>query len=84
MNPHERFRGTGVALVTPFKNNGSIDWEDLEKIIEHVTAGGVEFLVSLGTTGAMTLVLGNIRIVAGAARDSDALTCPDPILTGSR
>jgi len=51
MNPHERFRGTGVALVTPFKNNGSIDWEDLEKIIEHVTAGGVEFLVSLGTTG---------------------------------
>lgn len=38
-------------MVTPFKNNGSIDWEDLEKIIEHVTAGGVEFLVSLGTTG---------------------------------
>lgn len=51
MNPHERFRGTGVALVTPFKNNGSIDWEDLEKIIEHVIAGGVEYLVSLGTTG---------------------------------
>lgn len=51
MNPHERFRGTGVALVTPFKNNSQIDWEDLEKIIEHVIAGGVEFLVSLGTTG---------------------------------
>lgn len=50
MNQHERFRGTGVALVTPFKN-GNIDWEDLEKIIEHVIAGGVEFLVSLGTTG---------------------------------
>ncbi len=50
MNPHERFRGTGVALVTPFKN-GQVDWEDLEKIIEHVLAGGVEFLVSLGTTG---------------------------------
>lgn len=51
MNQYERFRGTGVALVTPFKNNGQIDWEDLEKIIEHVLAGGVEFLVSLGTTG---------------------------------
>ena len=51
MNPHERFRGTGVALVTPFKNGGDIDWEDLEKVIEHVIAGGVEFLVSLGTTG---------------------------------
>lgn len=50
MNLHERFRGTGVALVTPFKN-GQIDWEDLEKLIEHVLSGGVEFLVSLGTTG---------------------------------
>ena len=50
MSLQQRFRGTGVALVTPFKN-GKIDWEDLEKIIEHVTAGGVEFLVSLGTTG---------------------------------
>ncbi len=50
MSLHERFRGTGVALVTPFKN-GQIDWEDLEKVIEHVLAGGVEFLVSLGTTG---------------------------------
>ena len=51
MNLIERLRGTGVALVTPFKNNGDIDWEDLEKIIEHVISGGVEFLVSLGTTG---------------------------------
>jgi len=51
MNQYERFRGTGVALVTPFKNNGQVDWEDLEKIIGHVLAGGVEFLVSLGTTG---------------------------------
>ena len=50
MSLQQRFRGTGVALVTPFKNGG-IDWEDLEKIIEHVIAGGVEFLVSLGTTG---------------------------------
>lgn len=50
MSQHQRFRGTGVALVTPFKN-GVTDWEDLEKIIEHVIAGGVEFLVSLGTTG---------------------------------
>ncbi len=51
MNQYARFRGTGVALVTPFKNNGQVDWEDLEKIIEYVLAGGVEFLVSLGTTG---------------------------------
>ena len=44
--------GTGVALVTPFKgNNREVDYGALEKIIEHVLAGGVEFVVSLGTTG---------------------------------
>ncbi len=50
MSLHQRFRGTGVALVTPFKND-QIDWDSLEKIIEHVISGGVDFLVSLGTTG---------------------------------
>ncbi len=50
MSLHEKLRGTGVALVTPFKN-GQINWEDLERVIEHVIGGGVEFLVSLGTTG---------------------------------
>lgn len=50
MSLHQRFRGTGVALVTPFKE-GRVDWDSLEKIIEHVIEGGVEFLVSLGTTG---------------------------------
>jgi 4-hydroxy-tetrahydrodipicolinate synthase len=50
MSLHQRFRGTGVALVTPFKND-QIDWNSLEKIIEHVISGGVDFLVSLGTTG---------------------------------
>ncbi|MBL7774429.1 MAG: 4-hydroxy-tetrahydrodipicolinate synthase [Saprospiraceae bacterium] len=50
MDLHQRLKGTGVALVTPFKN-GAVDWDGLEKIIEHVIAGGVEFLVSLGTTG---------------------------------
>jgi 4-hydroxy-tetrahydrodipicolinate synthase len=53
MSLQKRLRGTGVALVTPFKN-GQIDWEDLERIIEHVIGGGVEFLVSLGTTGEST------------------------------
>ncbi|MEQ1747211.1 MAG: 4-hydroxy-tetrahydrodipicolinate synthase [Saprospiraceae bacterium] len=50
MSLHQRFRGTGVALVTPFKGD-RIDRDGLEKVIEHVIAGGVEFLVSLGTTG---------------------------------
>jgi len=44
------FRGTGVALVTPFKN-GDVDYEGLERLINHNINGGLEFLVSLGTTG---------------------------------
>ncbi|MFM7401186.1 MAG: dihydrodipicolinate synthase family protein, partial [Bacteroidota bacterium] len=50
MSLQASLRGTGVALVTPFKN-GQVDWEALERVIEYVIAGGVEFLVSLGTTG---------------------------------
>ncbi len=45
-----KFRGTGVALVTPFAN-GVVDFEGLERVIEHCIEGGVEYLVSLGTTG---------------------------------
>lgn len=43
-------RGTGVALVTPFAND-KIDFGALGRIIEHVIDGGVDFIVSLGTTG---------------------------------
>lgn len=52
----QHLKGTGVALVTPFKQGGAIDWESLEGIIEHVIKGGVDYIVSLGTTGeAITL-----------------------------
>lgn len=44
------FRGTGVALVTPFKEDQSIDFNALEKLINHVIEGGVDYLVALGTT----------------------------------
>ncbi|MFK7936367.1 MAG: 4-hydroxy-tetrahydrodipicolinate synthase [Saprospiraceae bacterium] len=47
---NRQFRGTGVALVTPF-TNGSINYDQLENIINHTIDGGVDFLVSLGTTG---------------------------------
>ena len=42
--------GTGVALVTPFKD-GVIDFEAHERILEFVIKGGVDYVVSLGTTG---------------------------------
>ena len=43
--------GTGVALITPFDQQGAIDWEALDRLIEHVLTGGVDYLVALGTTG---------------------------------
>lgn len=47
----ERFRGLGVALVTPFRPNGGIDYAGLEKLLEHQITGGVDYVVSMGTTG---------------------------------
>lgn len=45
------FKGIGVALVTPFLEDQSIDFESLKRLIDHVIAGGVDYLVVLGTTG---------------------------------
>ena len=43
--------GAGVALVTPFNNDGSIDFEGLSRLIEYQIDGGMDYLVSMGTTG---------------------------------
>ncbi|MEC4116910.1 4-hydroxy-tetrahydrodipicolinate synthase [Myroides phaeus] len=43
--------GTGVALVTPFKSDFSVDVEALQRLVEYTISGGVEYLVVLGTTG---------------------------------
>lgn len=43
-------QGTGVALVTPFHKQGNIDFTSLGKLIDHTIEGGVDYLVSLGTT----------------------------------
>lgn len=46
-----QFNGTGVALVTPFLSEGGIDHEGLSRLVEYVIAGGVDYLVPLGSTG---------------------------------
>jgi 4-hydroxy-tetrahydrodipicolinate synthase len=46
----QMFVGTGVALVTPFKKDFSVDTEALSRIVNFVIDGGVEYLVVLGTT----------------------------------
>jgi len=45
------FKGTGVAIITPFHDSGNIDFGSFEKIIEHTIKGGINYIVALGTTG---------------------------------
>lgn len=47
---NSQFHGTGVAVVTPFRDN-KIDFDSLGRILDHVIDGGVNFLVMLGSTG---------------------------------
>ena len=46
-----KFKGTGVALVTPFHKDGNIDFKGLKKLVNRCIEGRVEYLVPLGTTG---------------------------------
>ncbi len=45
-----RFKGLGVALITPFKSDNSIDIEALDRLVEYQLKGGVDFLCIMGTT----------------------------------
>ena len=51
MNLREQLGGTGVAIITPFKVNESVDFEALGKLIDFIIDNGVSYVVSLGTTG---------------------------------
>src|ERR1044071_1796657 len=58
MNLRDKFTGTGIAIVTPFHADGSIDWDSFKKLIEFWIKGKVEYLVVLGTTGESGTVYG--------------------------
>jgi len=49
--PEITLTGTGVAIVTPFRKDGSIDFKSLEKLVNFLITKGVNYLVVLGTTG---------------------------------
>ncbi len=55
-------KGTGVALVTPFKTNYEVDYVALEKVIDFVIEGGVEYLITLGTTGETSTLTKNEKL----------------------
>ena len=100
MKLQSQFSGTGVALVTPFQTDGAIDWSALERIISYVLQeGGVDYIVSLGTTGeAITLstaeckevfaftqkhVNGRVPLVAGLFGSNNTATILDRYKTYS-
>jgi len=47
----KKLKGTGVAIVTPFKNDSSIDFAAFGRVVNHVINGGVNYIVAMGTTG---------------------------------
>ncbi|HJW17770.1 MAG TPA: 4-hydroxy-tetrahydrodipicolinate synthase [Flavisolibacter sp.] len=51
MSVRDLLKGTGVALVTPFKKDNSVDYDSLHKLIDYVITEGVNYVVTLGTTG---------------------------------
>ena len=66
------FKGTGIALVTPFKTDRSVDVEALINIVNHVIANGADFLVVLGTTSeAPTLSADEKQLVINAILEAN-------------
>ncbi|MEX2472118.1 MAG: 4-hydroxy-tetrahydrodipicolinate synthase [Gemmatimonadota bacterium] len=84
----ERFGGVGVALVTPFEADGSLDLDAYEQHAERMIAGGVDYLVPCGTTGesatmtadeqaeviraAVSVADGRVKVLAGAGANATA------------
>ena len=50
MKINDRLKGLGVAMVTPFLENGAVDYESLHYLTHFLIEGGVDYLVVLGTT----------------------------------
>jgi 4-hydroxy-tetrahydrodipicolinate synthase len=51
MGKRKQFQGTGTALVTPFRKDGSLDEKAFRRLVDFQIKGGVEALIPVGTTG---------------------------------
>ncbi|NNJ56640.1 MAG: 4-hydroxy-tetrahydrodipicolinate synthase [Bacteroidia bacterium] len=58
----KQFSGLGVAMVTPFNSDGSIDFIGLENLTNHLIEGGVSYLVVMGTTGENPTINGDEQV----------------------
>ncbi len=72
-----KIKGTGVALVTPFTLEGEVDYSALERLVNHVIEGGVNYIVALGTTGeSVTLTQSEKVAVLGKIKEVSAGRVP--------
>lgn len=88
MSLREQLKGTGVAIITPFKQDQSVDFDALQNLINHLIENGVQYIVSLGTTGeppvlskkeklevlnfTYEVVAGRVPIIAGISGNNTA------------
>ncbi|MBC8407115.1 MAG: 4-hydroxy-tetrahydrodipicolinate synthase [Rhodobacteraceae bacterium] len=57
-----KLSGTGIAIVTPFLADGGVDFQGLEKLLNHIIEGGVDYVVVLGTTGESVVLSSDEKI----------------------
>jgi 4-hydroxy-tetrahydrodipicolinate synthase len=77
MSLRGKFTGTGIAIVTPFNEDGTIDWASFEKVLEPSLKGTVVYLLVLGTTGESATVQGDEKQqVFSFVKDKVAGRCP--------
>jgi len=77
VNKLPKFHGVAPALVTPMLQNRSIDWKALSALINHVSQGGVDYLVVQGTTGeSATTTSDEKKKIVETIKESNAYQLP--------
>jgi len=87
------FRGLGVALITPFKDDFSVDYDALKRLVEYLVSNGADFLCILATTGEtpcltaeekleikntiVEVVRGRIPLLMGCGGNNTAAVCEE-------
>ena len=61
------FKGLGVALVTPFMENGAVDFAAVARVVDNLVAGGVDYILVLGTTGETPTLTSKQPLLSGKA-----------------
>lgn len=73
----EQLKGTGVALITPFKEDSSLDLSALKAVVNHCIDGGVDYLVAMGTTAeSVTLTVEEKELAIQAIVEANAGRLP--------